>query len=81
LVLAVNRIGFAAEAPHLEYYLGYSDHESHLKSHLKASLEDLGSFTQSDCPREECRRDYARAVERQRRPLERLRRIREIGEP
>jgi hypothetical protein len=80
-MFAVEARGFAGEAPHLEYHLGYSAHESPLKAQFKAGLEALGSHTQRDCPREECRRAYARAVARQHEPLERLRRIQEIGEP
>lgn len=81
LVLALNGPASGKELPHLEYYLGYSDHESDLKAQIKANLEALGSSTQKDCPREECRRAYSRALKRQHEPLERLRRIQEIGEP
>ena len=83
LVFAMNGPGFAyrKEPPHLEYYLGYSAHESDLKSQVTRNLKALGATSQRDCPREDCRQAYTRALERQQGPLERQRRIQEIGEP
>ena len=81
LVLAINGPPSGKEPPHLEYYLGYSDHASDLKSQIKAHLEARGSRSQRDCQQQACLRAYHRAVERTWEPLERLRRIQEIGEP
>jgi len=48
----------AKEAPHLEYYLGYSDHDSPAKTNAVAFLKVLGCTAQQDCPELRCRADY-----------------------
>ena len=82
------RLKRGASPPHLEYYLGYSDHESVVKTALSQYLCDLGSISQADCPEEGCQGDYQRGRERwQRREerdlaeREREYRMLEIGEP
>jgi len=78
--------------PHLEYFLGYSDHESVVKTALIEELRERGAISQAECPEEECQKDYQRGRERwQRRrqeeeereleEQERNYRILEIGEP
>lgn len=56
--------------PHLEYYLGHSDHKSDLKTAFVKSLRRAGSSAQAECLEGECQA----AVRRQER-------IAEIGEP
>lgn len=55
------------EPPHLEYYLGYSDHESEGKSVYIDLLLGMGATWQVDCPEEECQRDIERHRDREER--------------
>lgn len=55
--------------PHIEYYLGYSDHESEAKDVVIDLLVRQGATWQRDCPEEECQR----AIERRKQDAERRR--------
>ena len=53
LVLGMADMG--TEPPHLEYYLGYSAHESEAKTQVEEVLRKLvGCTSQGDCERLEC---------------------------
>ena len=65
---------------HIEYYLGYSDHESRLKIDTVEVLRRYGATLQEHCDEEWCRHAVVRGKERWE-GLERERRIQEIGEP
>lgn len=65
---------------HIEYYLGYSDHESSLKHATVEMLRRRGATLQEECDEDRCRQAVVRGKERWER-LERERRIQEIGEP
>ncbi|MDP3063877.1 MAG: hypothetical protein Q8O40_11810 [Chloroflexota bacterium] len=71
--------------PHLEYYLGYSDHTSQVKDRITLELQAAGSTSQRDCTKMECQKAYQRGravwLEERQPALERQRRIQEIGEP
>jgi len=81
-----------ASIPHLEYFIGYSDHESALKTDLIQALRQLGFISQADCPGKRCRKAYEKGRERwqqyrqevaqrELQEQERNYRIVEIGEP
>ncbi len=55
-----------ARLPHLEYYLGYSDHVSEMKSEMVAQLREAGSTSQEECTKEGegCQEAYKRGRER-----------------
>lgn len=55
------------DPPHIEYYLGYSDHESAAKDVAIDLLVSYGATWQRDCSEEGCQR----AVERQKQDVER----------
>jgi hypothetical protein len=60
---------------HLEYYLGFSDHESELKALALALLQERGSISQAECEEEGCKAAWERSKRRhleeaQRRRLE-----------
>ncbi len=78
--------------PHLEIFLGYSDHTSPLKSTLAKALRMCGATTQSKCSSRRCQIAYRRGkrqwkqlktIEHRNTLLEQERqyRILEIGEP
>jgi len=69
------------ETPHLEYYFGYSDHESAVKTAMVSRLKEHGFISQLECDKQSCRDAHAEALERNGDSLERLKRIQEIGEP
>ncbi len=46
--------------PHLEYYLGFSDHESPLKTEVTRQLRAMGSVSFTECPEERCPRAFER---------------------
>jgi len=48
------------EQPHIQYYLGYSDHESEGKTAMIAFLRDAGCTPQAECSHPECQRAAAR---------------------
>lgn len=49
------------EAPHLERYLGFSDHESPIKSQLEKELRALGCISMSECNEVRCQTGYGAA--------------------
>lgn len=49
---------FGGPIPHLEYYLGFSDHESALKTEVTRMLRALGSISYAECPDEKCRESF-----------------------
>lgn len=73
--------------PHIEHYVGYSDHESVIKSQLIQALRVIGSISQAECSNERCQRDYKQGRDRWqqyqegREEQERDYRILEVGEP
>jgi len=58
--LEKNRLG----GPHIEYYLGYSGHESEAKTIMIRILREKGSISQKECEEEGCQRAYKKALER-----------------
>ena len=50
--------------PHLEYYLGYSDHESKEKAQAIRELRGVGAISQAECPEQECQEAYQRGRQR-----------------
>jgi len=91
LVRMVSR-GRQASPPHLEYFLGYSDHESEAKTAVLQVLRRLGAISQAECRGKRCKGAYQRGREQwqqyreERQALdlqerERDYRIVEIGEP
>ena len=75
-LLKVLALGATPEM-HLEYYLGYSDHESSLRRGLEARLRHCGMTSQQDCGEEKCRQEYTEKLMEWRRNT----RIAEVGEP
>lgn len=64
-LLTEQERALAKAPPHLEYYLGYSDHMSVLKTGTIVGLKEIGSISQADCTGDpECPRQHARAVEK-----------------
>jgi hypothetical protein len=49
---------------HLEYYLGFSDHESEMKALALAMLQERGSISQSECDEEGCKAAFERSRQR-----------------
>lgn len=49
--------------PHLEYYLGFSDHHSPEKERMETVLRALGCIPQGECPDPKCRQSYRRTLE------------------
>lgn len=43
---------------HLEYYLGFSDHESKAKTWIRQLLRSMGSISYTECFDADCRRIY-----------------------
>lgn len=69
---------------HIEYYFGYSNHESPLKRGLAEELKRLGATSQAECPEPKCQKAYRRGQEEWAKLTEhqeRERRIAQIGEP
>jgi len=50
--------------PHLEYYLGFSDHRSDLKTLTAQALRALGSISYTECADAKCNDGFARTLER-----------------
>ena len=50
--------------PHIQYYLGFSAHESALKTQVTQQLRALGSVTFEECTDAKCNASYARDKER-----------------
>ncbi len=51
--------------PHLEYWLGYSDHESRERTAVTLELREIGSISQAECTADEkCKGAYDRGVAR-----------------
>lgn len=50
--------------PHLEYYLGFSDHESPIKTEVTRMLKAFGSISYTECSDPECRAAFERSKER-----------------
>jgi len=66
-LLKASRVG--GPMPHLEYYLGFSDHESALKTEITRMLRALGAISYKECPDATCREAFERSRQRY---LERL---------
>ena len=49
--------------PHLEYYLGFSEHQSTLKTEVIRMLRALGSISYTECSDESCRQAFERSKE------------------
>jgi len=65
---SLGRLGYQEkEPPHIEYYLGYSDHESEVKDHFIDLLVSYSATWQRDCPKDECQREIERHKVRERR--------------
>ncbi|KKL20360.1 hypothetical protein LCGC14_2456260, partial [marine sediment metagenome] len=47
--------------PHLEYYLGFSEHQSTLKTEVIRMLRALGSISYTECSDESCRQAFERS--------------------
>ncbi len=47
--------------PHLEYYLGFSEHQSTLKTEVTRMLRALGSISCTECSGESCRQAFERS--------------------
>lgn len=48
------------DKPHLEYWLGYSDHESPMKNNFTDALRKAGCISRAECGEQECRLAYVR---------------------
>lgn len=46
------------EPAHLEIYLGFSDHESPLKSQLEKELREINCISMRECDRTDCQERY-----------------------
>lgn len=46
---------------HLEYYLGFSYHQSEVKTIVTRMLRALNSFSYTECPDERCRESFERS--------------------
>lgn len=70
--------------PHVEYYLGYSDHMDPLRCRVETLLRAIGATSQANCKDQRCREAYRQGRERWTElaeEQERQKRIAEIGEP
>lgn len=47
--------------PHLEYYLGFSEHQSPLKIEVTRMLRALGSISYTECTNSRCRESFERS--------------------
>ena len=47
--------------PHLEYYLGFSDHQSDLKTEITRQLRALGAISYTECSDARCRDGFQRS--------------------
>ena len=47
--------------PHLEYYLGFSNHESPIKTEVIRMLRAMGSISYTECPEVHCREAFERS--------------------
>lgn len=56
---------------HWQYYLGYSDHESEIKTKVLEGLVKLGGTDQRDCERDDCQKAYQIGLARWQEFLER----------
>ena len=52
------------EPPHLEFYLGYSAHQSELREKLEGELKATGCTSQQECQQPRCRVAYWNGVKR-----------------
>ena len=59
--------------PHLEYYLGFSDHQSLMKTELTRLLRALGSISYTECTDTRCRESFERSKQHYQEWLERQR--------
>lgn len=66
LVLATG-----ARLPHLEYYLGFSDHESTTKTEVTRMLRAMGAISYTECTETHCREAFERSKKRHLELLER----------
>lgn len=48
-------------SPHLEYYLGFSDHQSNTKTEVTRMLRALGSISYTECTDTQCRESFERS--------------------
>lgn len=67
--------------PHLEYHLGYSDHDSPEKRDAMELLLIRGYTSQATCSRRKCREAFRRGKAQWAEHQERAQRIAQIGEP
>lgn len=51
---------------HLEYYLGYSYHQSTLKDQITKDLKAAGAYSQMECRLDKCRVQYWMEIQKQR---------------
>jgi len=59
--------------PHLEYYLGFSDHQSPTKTEVTRMLRALGSISYTECTDTRCRESFERSKKHYQEWLERQR--------
>lgn len=50
-----------ANLPHLEYYLGFSEHESTMKTEVTRLLRALGAISYTECVDTRCRESFERS--------------------
>lgn len=48
--------------PHLEYYLGFSTHQSSFKTDVTRMLRAMGSISYTECKDVKCRESYTRKI-------------------
>lgn len=53
-----------AMIPHIEYYLGFSDHQSIIKTEVTRMLRAFGSISYTECSDPNCRAAFERSKER-----------------
>jgi len=62
-----------AMLPHLEYYLGFSEHQSPLKTEVTRMLRAMGAISYTECTETHCREAFERSKQRYQKWLERQR--------
>jgi hypothetical protein len=50
--------------PHLEYYLGFSEHQTSIKAEMVNLLRELGAVSFTECSDANCRESFKRARQR-----------------
>ncbi len=67
VIYYLQQLGIRPETPHIDYYLGDSNHTSEVKDAITKQLLELGFIWMKDC--EQCQKDgtLARKLEREKR--------------